>query len=333
MMQLSNILAVFAIVMFLTVPLPAEGPAIADPSQVDADYAIQGEYTGTTETDNRQIRVGAQVIALGGGQFRSVGYYGGLPGGGWNMEQSVERTDGEVRDGIVTFQGSHARGTLESGIMTLVHNDGRALGKMQRVVRQSPTIGAKPPASAIVLFDGSSIARWDGAGDGAAHMSGGLLHQGVNSKQKFQDHRLHIEFRLPYQPQDRGQQRGNSGVYLQGRYEVQVLDSFGLEGKSNECGGIYEFRDPDVNMCFPPLTWQTYDIGFTAAQFDDDGEKTANARITVRHNGVLVHDDVEVPRSTRAAPLREGPTPGFIHLQDHGNPVRFRNIWAVPGGA
>ncbi len=108
-----------------------------------------------------------------------------------------------------------------------------------------------------------------------------------------------------------------------------MLDSFGLAGKHNECGGIYEIRDPSVNMCFPPLQWQTYDVDFTAAKFDDSGKKTANVRMTVLHNGVRIHDNIEVPRSTRAAPLAEGPEPGFIHLQNHGNPVRYRNIWVV----
>jgi hypothetical protein len=140
---------------------------------------------------------------------------------------------------------------------------------------------------------------------------------------------LHIEFLLPYIPKATGQGRGNSGVYLQGRYEVQVLDSFGLSGEHNECGGIYSIRKPDINACYPPLTWQTYDIDFTAAKFDSNGKKTANARIDVRHNGIVVHKDVEIPRITTAAPSREAPSAGFIHLQNHGNPVRFRNIWIV----
>ena len=158
-----------------------------------------------------------------------------------------------------------------------------------------------------------------------------LLMQGATSKQVFGDHKVHIEFCLPYQPKDRGQQRGNSGIYLQGRYEVQMLDSFGLEGKSNECGGIYTVKAPDVNMCYPPLSWQTYDIEFTAAKYDAEGKLLGKPRMTVYHNGYIVQDNVELPndRPTRAAPNKAGPTAGPVFLQDHGCPVRYRNIWVV----
>jgi hypothetical protein len=113
---------------------------------------------------------------------------------------------------------------------------------------------------------------------------------------------------------------------------VQILDSFGLQGKNNECGGIYTVKAPDVNMCLPPLSWQTYDVEFTAARFDSDGKKTANARMTVKHNGVVIHNDVEVPIATRAAPVKEGPAAGPLYIQNHGNPLRFRNIWLVEKG-
>jgi hypothetical protein len=140
---------------------------------------------------------------------------------------------------------------------------------------------------------------------------------------------MHIEFRTPYMPLARGQGRGNSGVYIQERYEVQILDSFGLEGEANECGGLYKQRPPEVNMCLPPLSWQTYDIYFTSARWDQQGAKIANARLTLLHNGVPVHNDYELTGKTGSGKT-ETPEPRPILLQNHGNPVHFRNIWFQP---
>ena len=215
---------------------------------------------------------------------------------------------------------------MKDGTLTIVANDVE-LGKLSKISRSSPTLGAKPPEGAVVLFDGKSADAFQGG----KVSDDGNLAEGSTSKQKFGSYKLHIEFRTPYQPQDRGQARGNSGIYMQGRYEVQMLDSFGLEGKNNECGGIYSVKDCDVNMCFPPLAWQTYDIDYTAAKYDDAGKVVEPAKITVEHNGVVIHKDVKLPtdRGTTAAPVKPGPEPGPIYLQNHGNPVRYRNIWLV----
>jgi mono/diheme cytochrome c family protein len=265
----------------------------------DPDFAVQGEYAG----DSRAM----QVIALGDGDFEAVVYAGGLPGAGWNGTPA-------------------SRLELDAnGVNQLAAANG-----MQRVERTSPTLGQKPPAGAIVLFDGTAGSLEQHWKPGAKITEDGLLTENATSLDTFQDYFLHVEFRTPFRPQARGQQRGNSGVYHQGRYENQVLDSFGLQGKNNEAGGIYSIRDPDLNMCFPPLSWQTYDCEFTAAKFDESGKKVANPRLTVRLNGVVVQQDVELPKSTTAAPVKEGPEPGPIYLQGHGNPVRFRNIWIRP---
>lgn len=306
--------------------LVAESPeGLSDP-----DFAAQGEYLGDVQTDDGVKRIGVQIVAKGKGKFVAVGYVGGLPGDGWVGPDDKYQTDGVMKNGVVTIGVVEVAGaTVKDGVLTIKTIGDTVMGELKKTVRQSPTLGAKPPEGAVVLFDGKSADEWEGG----RMTADGLLIPGVTSKKKFQSGTLHVEFRTPYMPQDSGQARGNSGCYLQGRYEVQVLDSFGLEGKDNECGGLYSVRDSSLNMCFPPLTWQTYDIDFTAATYDGAGKVTKGARITVRLNGVVVHNNVELPnRKTTAAPVEVGPEPGPIYLQDHGNPVRYRNVWFVPKG-
>ncbi len=328
--MLRSVLFVLAAAIVLFQALPAHaGPAYADPKDAGPDFEMQGEYSGELKTEDGKEKFGVHVIAEGKGKFRVVGYHGGLPGDGWNGEDPVKIGDVfEAKDGVLTVKDKHGKGVIKGGVMTVdLGDDGSIEGTLKRVVRESRTLGKKPLEGAVVLFDGSSADNWING-----KIEDGLLVQGTTSKQTFGSHQLHIEFRLPFMPEDRGQGRGNSGVYVQGRYEVQMLDSFGLDGKHNECGGIYSVKDPDVNMCYPPLSWQTYDIEYTAPKFDDAGKLVANPRMTVYHNGVLIHKDVELPgeRSTTAAPVKPGPGDGPVYVQNHGNPVRYRNIWVLP---
>jgi hypothetical protein len=301
-------------------------PTFTDPKEAGAEYGLQGEYTGTLDTDAGKVNYGVQVIALGAGKFRAVVYAGGLPGEGWVKGQEKKQVEGELnKDGAVVFKGEGGSGTLKDGVITVVDSGGRTLGKLSRVERASPTLGETPPEGAVVIFDGT---------DTTAFANGkltddGLLIAGAITKESFGSFRLHLEFRTPFMPTASGQARGNSGVYLQNAYEIQVLDSFGLEGESNECGGIYGVEAPRLNMCLPPLTWQTYDVEFTAAKFDDQGKKVANAKVTLKFNGQTVYENFELPRLTPGGGDKEAPT-GPLMLQDHGNPVHYRNIWIVP---
>ncbi|MCY2995788.1 MAG: DUF1080 domain-containing protein [Planctomycetota bacterium] len=297
-------------------------PTFTDPAQAGPDYAVQGEYLGTVQDAGPQTW-GAQVVALGDGKFDLVGYHGGLPGEGWKRGDERIRASGQTADGVTNFKSDDWTATIKNGALTVLR-EGQSIGTLKQVQRQSSTSGAKPPPGAVVLFDGSQADEFDKG----KLTEGQLLAADCSSKKKFGEHVLHIEFRTPFCPFARGQGRGNSGVYLQSRYEVQVLDSFGLEGENNECGGIYTIGKPLVNMCFPPLTWQTYDCEFTAARYDQQGNKVSPARVTVKHNGVLIHDNLELPKGTPGRHA-EGPGPDALYLQGHGNPVVYRNIWVV----
>lgn len=300
----------------------AEDDIYTDPAKVPADYAVQGEYQGVLKEAGESEKFGLQVIALGDHKFDAVGYHGGLPGDGWDKKKKIRAT-GETKDGKTVLTAEVGTATIQDGVAVIRSEDGKEVGTLKRIVRKSPTLGAKPPKDALVLFDGKSAENFE---RGKVVMDN-LLLADCESKVKFNDHEMHLEFRTPFKPKARGQARGNSGVYLQSRYECQVLDSFGLEGKNNECGGIYSISEPAVNACFPPLTWQTYDIEFTAAKWED-GKKVKNARVTIRHNGIVIHDDVELPHGTPGK-HPEGPEPDGLYLQGHGNPVVYRNIWLV----
>ncbi len=202
----------------------------------------------------------------------------------------------------------------------------------------TPGEGKQPPSDAIVLFDGTDFSQWQ-------HRDGGepkwLLEDGcmtvvkktgeIRTKQAFGDCQLHIEWRTPAKVEGEGQGRGNSGVFLQGRYEVQVLDSYNNRTYSNgQAGSIYKQHIPLVNVCRPPGVWQEYDIIYRAPRFNDDGHVKEPGRMTVLHNNVVIHDNVEIEGTTafRGKHKYETHNPKEpLTLQDHGNPVSFRNIW------
>lgn len=197
------------------------------------------------------------------------------------------------------------------------------------------TLGQKPPEGAKVLI-GDKFEGWtDKSGknpapwtfkDGVLQVEGGKGD--IKTSEKFTSFQLHLEFNVPYMPKAKGQGRGNSGVYLQGIYELQVLDSYGLTPQDNDCGAIYKQIVPAVNACLPPLQWQTYDITFHSAELKD-GKVVKKARLTVVQNGKTIIDDKEIVRTPGGDGNDEG-TPGPLLLQDHGNPVQFRNVWIKP---
>lgn len=297
-----------------------------DPAHTDDDFPVQGEYVGNIGWGQGSVSAGLQVVALGDGKFESLLHRGGLPGAGWDRG-TREKMTGDRKPYGVQLVGYPGSLLLENGRAAYYDLQGNPAGYLQRTERVSPTMGSYPPANATVLF--SEHDKKLDQFTNAKLTKEGYLHSGTMTKMPVGDFRMHVEFRTPYMPFAKGQSRGNSGVYIQQRYEVQILDSFGLPGEFNECGALYRQTPPDVNMCLPPLAWQTYDIYFTAARFAADGKtKTQNARLTLFHNGVAVHHNREIATKTGAG-KQEGPEKFPINIQDHGNPVALRNVWIV----
>ncbi len=288
----------------------ADIPLWTDPVKAAAehpDFLLQGEYEG----ERAGQEVGLQAADINQGQFLVSIYEGGLPGAGWNRTKIESQVVGREK------------------LKSLVEG-------MKRVERVSQTMGRKAPDGAMVVFDGEPSDFVTGK------IADGLLWAGSRTTQPVGNFTMHLEFRLPFKPgrMPSSQDRGNSGVYIFDNYECQVLDSFALdfdernvpfktESRNKQwCGSFYKFKIPDVPMVFPPLRWQTYDIEFTAPVFDG-GTKVKNARITVRHNGVLIHDELELPKGTGAGGSRPEKEKGIINLQGHGNPVAYRNFWIL----
>lgn len=303
---------------------------------------FQGDWEGRWLSDavkESDRNIVAQVIARGHGQYlinvlldfdhRSAPYVSTLG----TVEEGVLKFkagdwEGGFREG--RFEG---RGYYNNGIVAPV--------SMAPVKRLSPTLGSEAPDDAIILFDGSSFDEWIPRNVEKIDWqlkAGELMEIAMNSegkghalltRRKFTDLSLHLEFRLPLQARNSGQRRGNSGVHI-GGYEIQILDSYGLAGYYNECGAFYRFKAPAVNMCAPPLQWQSYDVSYTAARFDENGQVESWPRFTVSHNGKIIHRDLEL-KETKDGKLKQPPSKAMpLSLQSHGARVQFRNIWVVP---
>lgn len=320
-----------SVLLVASLPSISAGDAFIEPEAAGEHpgFAVQGEYTGWIEFEGERREAGLQVAADGDHAFRGRLYFGGLPG----AEGSPVAGDDGIAlrggrdDGVVTLEGDgsprfrHIRNRFAA-----VGAENVYLGHLERVHRESPTLGLEPPEGAIVLFDGSGLEHWS---DSARTDGGGLLMEGATTAEEYGDKRLHVEAKLGFIPGAEGQQRANSGIYIQNRYEVQILDSFALPPAVNGNASLYNVSAPRVNATFPPATWQTYDVFFRAPRFDEDGSKTENARVTAYLNGVLVHDDAELSGGTGAGGQREEVSRGPLYLQDHGDPVRFRNVWLL----
>ncbi len=290
-------------------------------SAAPAEETIQGIYEGTWKGAKAEGR----LVAMGKGTFKLL-----LRSEAKGKVQRAE-LDGKLEKGSIAFTGKDAKATYGDGAIT-------GAVKMKRVVRKSPTLGKKPPTGAVVLIDGKDFknmkpgrGEWPKADkkDGSIEVPKG----GMNSIPKFAgSYDCHVEFRCNLKSTARSQGRGNSGFYTACGKEIQVLDSFGMTTYlGGGCGGLYRFKDPDTmepipslagkkenvfNLAaLPPLQWQAYDVEYRVKPGKDGKPK---GHLTVYHNGIKIHDAVEL--NHRA---------GGFHFQDHGNPVRYRNIWVI----
>ena len=275
----------------------------------------------------------AQVVSLGRGRYKirlATKLFMRCP-----VLAIIETT---LKKGVLKFNEQGYQGEIRDGRFTGARRSGKITFEMTKLIYESPTLGAAPPENATVLFDGTNFDAWDNSEGWVITEEGAMMvtpdTSDLVSKEKYKNLKLHVEFRTPFQPKERGQSRGNSGVFVQDVYEVQVHDSFGHEGCFDECGALYKVSAPYVNAALPPTHWQTYDITYRAARFNEAGVVEEYPRMTVLHNGYVIQKDQEIPEITAwTEEERLKPPPnasGTIKLQSHGaHYVQYRNIWMV----
>ncbi|MGA2257976.1 MAG: DUF1080 domain-containing protein [Thermoguttaceae bacterium] len=344
-----NLCNKFSIILAVTTlaAIVGAGPGAATADAL-AEADVQGLYEGTGKDAAGEFRMEVRVVAQGNGNYNV--FVRQIRDGG-----KITRAEltGKTADDAVTVAGKTAggvwKGVYAAGV---IRGECGSSGtfEIRRVERKSPTLGKTPPPGAFVLLDGknfSKLVRANGTDihpdtkdigkDGSIQIPSG----GMNSRRSFAGSLdLHVEFLIPFMPSAHGQGRGNSGVFLPNGDEIQVLDSFGEPTYlGGGCGGVYAYADPDVMETIeslkgkpeckftlasaPPLQWQTYDIEYRVET--TDGKPLGKPRVTVYHNGIKIHENCEI----RSPSPGESPK-GKLHFQDHGNPVRFRNIWVVP---
>lgn len=307
------------------------------------DFQIQGEYAWVMGDKVFAI----QCIADGDGKFTAVGLPGGFPGEGWIAKQvRIIYRGGIEGDAVVLkpvsmdledqrdlpipegHQADLVKIDLAGQNMTFIV-PGKPDRTAVKVDRQSQRLGARDEGC-VVLYDGMTkdatntdkIANFRKINEETGAM---FSEFATKELEKGKECNIHVEFMLSFMPRAKSQGRSNSGVYLNECYECQVLDSFGLRGENNECGGFYQQKRPICNAVYGPLKWQTYDFHFTPAKFED-GKKVANARVDVALNGVLIHSDLEITGQTPGRKAEADEARG-IYCQGHGNNVQYRNIW------
>lgn len=283
------------------------------------DTAVQGEYEGEVLAGGTKFPIGVRILALGDGRFRSIAYVGGLPGSGEVGGRQIVTESKWADDGTVTFKSDRSVTVWRDGSVHAQLGDREF--EFKRVERRSPTLGKKPPKKALVLFAGKSLKHWRNG-----KLNANCLRAGATTVASFGSFTMHLEFQVPLELERPPSARGNSGLVIQDQYELQILDSFGLKSKHNECGGLVDIKRPDANMSSPAGAWQTFDLEFTQQKVSAQHELLDPPLITIRHNGVYIHKNVELPvvedLRTRRHPLR---------LEGGDSPVLFRNIWIVAG--
>jgi hypothetical protein len=326
--------------LFLVVPVALTGLALAQVGHhVDlgppAVEAVQGLYGGIFNDAQGQHKIEARIVAVAKDRYKVLIREAQADG---KVVKGELAATGE-KDLTLAVRGQFkgvewaGRLSLESAVKGTVGRDGSF--EFKPIARKSPTLGAEPPAGAVVLLDGKSFdevtnqPNKDGAKQEWKLTEGGAIQVpkgGMNSKRQFSGSiKYHIEFYLPLMPAAEGQGRANSGCYLPNGEEIQVLDSFGMTTYTGGgCGGLYRYKDPDAFDEFslaslPPLQWQTYDIEYRVQM--KDGKPAGKPRVTVVHNGIKIHDRFELQKDARV---------GGLHFQDHGNAVQYRNIWVMP---